>query len=220
MWRLALRMLDWIPFVGPCGRGGFALIDDSCTAFGAGPGILGADCPCIFKLTIRGWWMGRPYFDEARSHIVLYKPSFSIYLHAVLAPRVASSLIYAHVKIVANVGRTLPAFAASLADILSISFVLHNDPLPNGCHKTRNVPWPATLPEQNSLCLTLACVCQRHCLCAAHWATSLPEWCWDETQRRWQSRQSLACFSSTGSTWQLLFSSGSHFFERCLVLLC
>lgn len=63
-----------------------------------------------------------------------------MYPHAVLAPRVASCLIYAHVKIAANVGRTLPAFAASLADILSISFVLHNHPLPNGCHKIRHVP--------------------------------------------------------------------------------
>lgn len=28
----------------------------------------------------------------------------------------------------------------------------HSDPVPNGCHQTRGVPWLAVLPEQNSLC--------------------------------------------------------------------
>lgn len=72
------------------------------------------------------------------------------------------------------------------------------DPLPNGCHKTRNIPWLATLSEQNSLCLSVrAFVCvHATVLCVAHRATSLPDWCWEETQRRWQTRQSLPCLSS------------------------
>ena len=57
----------------------------------------------------------------------------------------------------------------------------HTDPLPNGCHKTHNVPWlTRCLNRTPSVCLSVCvcvcvreCVCSCHCLCEAHWETSL-----------------------------------------------
>lgn len=73
--------------------------------------------------------------------------------------------------------------------------------LPHSDLSLMGVTWLTVSPDSPhcpnktfSVCL---CVCAYVsvccCLCAAHWAASLLEWCWDETQRRRQTRQPLAC---------------------------
>lgn len=89
----------------------------------------------------------------------------------------------------------------------------HIDPLPNGCHKTRNVP---SLPEQNSLCLSVPVFMPLSVYSSlSHLITPSGV----EMRHKGAGRQDgLPALQRLYLT--ALFSSRSHFLKKCLVLMC